>query len=147
MIYKQNVHANLIVLAFCGSFILKWVSMILAHNFENAIATFFASLLQEFVICESFPRHELLFKNSNRLMTPQNCSFLDQCSVFRYNLSICFFPPAWHFSYIFVVPCCSIPFSTEDIYMALPAIDPSLVELPMILSGYASAQFLVQPTK
>ncbi|KAG5523842.1 hypothetical protein RHGRI_030739 [Rhododendron griersonianum] len=41
----------------------------------------------------------------------------------------------------------SIPFSTEDIYMALPAIDPSLVELPMILSGYASAQFLVQPTK
>ncbi|KAH7835175.1 hypothetical protein Vadar_023570 [Vaccinium darrowii] len=41
----------------------------------------------------------------------------------------------------------SIPFSTEDIYMALPAIDPSLVELPEILSGYASAQFLVQPSK
>ncbi|XP_057511088.1 myosin-15 isoform X2 [Actinidia eriantha] len=43
----------------------------------------------------------------------------------------------------------SIPFSTEDIYMALPAVDPSDIELPTSLSGYPSAQFLQvqQPTK
>ncbi|GFS39335.1 myosin [Actinidia rufa] len=40
-------------------------------------------------------------------------------------------------------------FSTEDIYMALPAVDPSDIELPTSLSGYPSAQFLQvqQPTK
>ncbi|PSS11638.1 Myosin-15 like isoform 1 [Actinidia chinensis var. chinensis] len=43
----------------------------------------------------------------------------------------------------------SIPFSTEDIYMALPALDPSDIEVPTSLSGYPSAQFLQgqQPTK
>ncbi|KAF5936449.1 hypothetical protein HYC85_027578 [Camellia sinensis] len=41
----------------------------------------------------------------------------------------------------------SIPFSTEDIYMALPAIDPSDIELPTILSGNSCAQFLFQTTK
>ncbi|XP_027081188.2 myosin-15 isoform X2 [Coffea eugenioides] len=38
----------------------------------------------------------------------------------------------------------SIPFSTEDIYMALPPVDPSDVELPKFLSEYPSAQFLVK---
>ncbi|KAM7507421.1 hypothetical protein LguiA_017874 [Lonicera macranthoides] len=38
----------------------------------------------------------------------------------------------------------SIPFSTEDVYMAIPAIDPSDIELPLVLSEYPSAQFLVQ---
>ncbi|KAF2304267.1 hypothetical protein GH714_029027 [Hevea brasiliensis] len=37
----------------------------------------------------------------------------------------------------------SIPFSTEDIDMAIPAIDPSDVELPKFLSEYPCAQFLV----
>ncbi|KAL3497415.1 hypothetical protein ACH5RR_040147 [Cinchona calisaya] len=41
----------------------------------------------------------------------------------------------------------SIPFSTEDIYMALPEVDPSGVELPKFLSEYPSAQFLVKNTK
>ncbi|XP_052210174.1 myosin-15 isoform X2 [Diospyros lotus] len=41
----------------------------------------------------------------------------------------------------------SIPFSTEDIYMALPAFDPSDIELPSLLSKYPCAQFLVQHTK
>ncbi|KAG8635974.1 myosin-15 isoform X2 [Manihot esculenta] len=36
----------------------------------------------------------------------------------------------------------SIPFSTEDIDMAIPAIDPSDVELPKFLSEYPCAQFL-----
>ncbi|KAG8375766.1 hypothetical protein BUALT_Bualt10G0134400 [Buddleja alternifolia] len=34
----------------------------------------------------------------------------------------------------------SIPFSTEDVYMAIPAIDPSEIELPQFLSEYPSAQ-------
>lgn len=38
----------------------------------------------------------------------------------------------------------SIPFSTDDIYMALPAVEPSDVELPKVLSEYPSAQFLVK---
>ncbi|KDP34022.1 hypothetical protein JCGZ_07593 [Jatropha curcas] len=37
----------------------------------------------------------------------------------------------------------SIPFSTEDIDMAIPAIDPSDIELPKFLSEYPCAQFLV----
>ncbi|XP_015572900.1 myosin-15 isoform X2 [Ricinus communis] len=37
----------------------------------------------------------------------------------------------------------SIPFSTEDIDMAIPAIDPSDIELPKFLSEYPPAQFLV----
>ncbi|KAJ7966354.1 putative myosin [Quillaja saponaria] len=36
----------------------------------------------------------------------------------------------------------SIPFSTEDIDMAIPAIDPSDIELPTFLSEYPCAQFL-----
>ncbi|GKV00049.1 hypothetical protein SLEP1_g12804 [Rubroshorea leprosula] len=38
----------------------------------------------------------------------------------------------------------SIPFSTEDIDMAIPPIDPSIVELPALLSEYSCAQFLTQ---
>ncbi|XAR57538.1 Myosin ATPase [Bertholletia excelsa] len=41
----------------------------------------------------------------------------------------------------------SIPFSTEDIYMALPAIDPSDIELPASLSAYPSVEFLLHRTK
>ncbi|KAJ9548305.1 hypothetical protein OSB04_020848 [Centaurea solstitialis] len=41
----------------------------------------------------------------------------------------------------------SIPFSTEDIYMAIPAIDPSDIEPPTFLSEYPSAQFLLQNPK
>ncbi|KAL2525675.1 Myosin-15 [Abeliophyllum distichum] len=41
----------------------------------------------------------------------------------------------------------SIPFLTEDVYMAIPAIDPSDIELPKFLSEYPSAQFLVQQPK
>ncbi|GAV80711.1 Myosin_head domain-containing protein/IQ domain-containing protein/DIL domain-containing protein [Cephalotus follicularis] len=41
----------------------------------------------------------------------------------------------------------SIPFSTEDIDMAIPAIDPSDIELPTFLSEYPCARFLVQPQK
>jgi myosin-5 len=37
-----------------------------------------------------------------------------------------------------------IPFSTEDVYMAIPAIDPSDIELPSVLSEYPGAQFLVR---
>ncbi|KAJ9702125.1 hypothetical protein PVL29_004049 [Vitis rotundifolia] len=37
----------------------------------------------------------------------------------------------------------SIPFSTEDIYMAIPAMDPSDVELPPFLSEHPSVQFLI----
>lgn len=38
----------------------------------------------------------------------------------------------------------SIPFSTEDIDIAIPAIDPSDIELPAFLSEYPCAQFLLQ---
>ncbi|KAI5669604.1 hypothetical protein M9H77_19457 [Catharanthus roseus] len=41
----------------------------------------------------------------------------------------------------------SIPFSTDDIYMALPAVEPSDVDLPKFLSEYPSAQFLVKDLK
>ncbi|KAK9273704.1 hypothetical protein L1049_018514 [Liquidambar formosana] len=41
----------------------------------------------------------------------------------------------------------SIPFSTEDIYMAIPAIDPSDSDLPTFLSEHPSAQFLVHHPK
>ncbi|RVX17395.1 Myosin-15 [Vitis vinifera] len=37
----------------------------------------------------------------------------------------------------------SIPFSTEDIYMAIPPMDPSDVELPPFLSEHPSVQFLI----
>ncbi|GLT85614.1 hypothetical protein SLE2022_038000 [Rubroshorea leprosula] len=38
----------------------------------------------------------------------------------------------------------SIPFSTEDIDMAIPPIDPSDIELPAFLLEYSCAQFLTQ---
>ncbi|KAK8490310.1 hypothetical protein V6N12_012444 [Hibiscus sabdariffa] len=41
----------------------------------------------------------------------------------------------------------SIPFSTEDIDIAIPAIDPSDIELPAVLSEYSCAQFLTQNQK
>ncbi|KAK6248897.1 hypothetical protein QUC31_020462 [Theobroma cacao] len=41
----------------------------------------------------------------------------------------------------------SIPFSTEDIDIAIPAIDPSDVELPAFLSEYSCVQFLIQQQK
>ncbi|CAA0838022.1 Myosin-15 [Striga hermonthica] len=41
----------------------------------------------------------------------------------------------------------SIPFSTEDVYMAIPAIDPSDMELPQFFSEYPSAQQLLQNLK
>ncbi|KAK6119602.1 hypothetical protein DH2020_046625 [Rehmannia glutinosa] len=41
----------------------------------------------------------------------------------------------------------SIPFSTEDVYMAIPAIDPSDMELPKFFSEYPSAQLLLQNLK
>ncbi|KAL8501897.1 hypothetical protein ACS0TY_021134 [Phlomoides rotata] len=41
----------------------------------------------------------------------------------------------------------SIPFSTEDVYMAIPAIDPSDTELPKFFSEYPSAQLLLQNHK
>ncbi|MFS7944635.1 putative myosin ATPase [Helianthus anomalus] len=41
----------------------------------------------------------------------------------------------------------SIPFSTEDIYVTIPAIDPSDIEAPAFLSEYPSAQFLLQNPK
>lgn len=37
----------------------------------------------------------------------------------------------------------SIPFSTEDIYMAIPPIDPSDIEVPPVLSENPSVQFLL----
>ncbi|XP_039031656.1 myosin-15-like isoform X2 [Hibiscus syriacus] len=41
----------------------------------------------------------------------------------------------------------SIPFSTEDIDIAIPAIDPSSIELPEFLSEYSCAQCLMQNQK
>ncbi|KAK6912879.1 Myosin head, motor domain [Dillenia turbinata] len=41
----------------------------------------------------------------------------------------------------------SIPFSTEDISMAIPAIDTSDIEPPAFASDYPAAQFLLQHTK
>ncbi|XP_022732055.1 myosin-15-like isoform X4 [Durio zibethinus] len=41
----------------------------------------------------------------------------------------------------------SIPFSTEDIDIAIPAVDPSDVQLPAFLSEYSCAQFLSQDQK
>ncbi|KAL0313787.1 UNVERIFIED_CONTAM: Myosin-15, partial [Sesamum calycinum] len=41
----------------------------------------------------------------------------------------------------------SIPFSTEDVYMAIPALNPSDVELPQFFSEYPSAQLLLQDQK
>lgn len=41
----------------------------------------------------------------------------------------------------------SIPFSTEDVYMAIPAIDPSDIEPPKFFSDYPSAQLLLQNVK
>ncbi|KAJ8527104.1 hypothetical protein K7X08_029581 [Anisodus acutangulus] len=41
----------------------------------------------------------------------------------------------------------SIPFLTEDIYMALPELDPSLMELPKFLSEYPLALLMIQHTK
>ncbi|WOG85534.1 hypothetical protein DCAR_0104725 [Daucus carota subsp. sativus] len=37
----------------------------------------------------------------------------------------------------------SIPFSTEDIYMAIPQIDPSDIEVPPVLAEHPSVQFLL----
>lgn len=45
------------------------------------------------------------------------------------------------------MPLHSIPFSTEDIYMAIPAVDPSEIELPGFVSDYPCAQFLAQHPK
>ncbi|KAJ0031391.1 hypothetical protein Pint_13663 [Pistacia integerrima] len=42
---------------------------------------------------------------------------------------------------------CSIPFSTEDIDMAIPVIDPSDIEVPTFLSEYPCVQFLIQLQK
>jgi myosin-5 len=39
---------------------------------------------------------------------------------------------------------CSIPFSTEDLSMAIPATDYADVELPESLHKYPSAQFLLE---
>lgn len=47
-------------------------------------------------------------------------------------------------SFNFSLSHCSIPFSTEDIDMAIAAIDPSDIELPSFVSEYPCAQFLVQ---
>ncbi|KAL3655801.1 hypothetical protein CASFOL_000197 [Castilleja foliolosa] len=41
----------------------------------------------------------------------------------------------------------SIPFSTEDVYMAIPAIDPSDIELPQFFTEYPSAQPMLQSLK
>ncbi|KAL0323692.1 UNVERIFIED_CONTAM: Myosin-15, partial [Sesamum calycinum] len=41
----------------------------------------------------------------------------------------------------------SIPFSTEDVYMAIPALNPSDVELPQFFSEYPTAQLLLQDQK
>ncbi|KAF3653224.1 hypothetical protein FXO38_15745 [Capsicum annuum] len=41
----------------------------------------------------------------------------------------------------------SIPFLTEDIYMALPELDPSLMELPKFLSEYPSVLLMIQHRK
>ncbi|PIN21597.1 Myosin ATPase [Handroanthus impetiginosus] len=41
----------------------------------------------------------------------------------------------------------SIPFSTEDVYMAIPATDPSDIELPEFFSEYPSSQLLLQNQK
>ncbi|KAL6523944.1 hypothetical protein OROMI_031039 [Orobanche minor] len=41
----------------------------------------------------------------------------------------------------------SIPFSTEDVYMAIPAIDPSNIELPQFFSEYPSAKQMLQNLK
>ncbi|KAL1552298.1 myosin-15 [Salvia divinorum] len=41
----------------------------------------------------------------------------------------------------------SIPFSTEDVYMAIPAIEPSDIEPPKFFSEYPSAQLLLQAVK
>ncbi|XP_075484734.1 myosin-15-like [Primulina tabacum] len=41
----------------------------------------------------------------------------------------------------------SIPFSTEDVHMAIPAIDPSDIELPEFLSEYPSAKLPQQTLK
>lgn len=41
----------------------------------------------------------------------------------------------------------SIPFSTEDVYMAIPAIDPSDIEPPKFFSEFPSAQLLLQNVK
>ncbi|KAL6534061.1 hypothetical protein OROHE_013894 [Orobanche hederae] len=41
----------------------------------------------------------------------------------------------------------SIPFSTEDVYMAIPAIDPSDIELPQFFSEYPSAKQMLQNLK
>nr|KAJ0193022.1 hypothetical protein LSAT_V11C800417510 [Lactuca sativa] len=41
----------------------------------------------------------------------------------------------------------SIPFSTEDIYMAIPGIDPTDIEPPAFLAEYPSAQFLLSNPK
>ncbi|KAB1212338.1 Myosin-15 [Morella rubra] len=46
-----------------------------------------------------------------------------------------------------VLPSHSIPFSTGDIDIAIPAIDPSDTELPTFLSEYPCAQFLDQYQK
>lgn len=42
---------------------------------------------------------------------------------------------------------CSIPFSAEDIDKAIPAFDPSDIELPIFLSEYPSGQFLIEHQK
>ncbi|KAL6556709.1 hypothetical protein OROGR_005997 [Orobanche gracilis] len=41
----------------------------------------------------------------------------------------------------------SIQFSTEDVYMAIPAIDPSDIELPQFFSEYPSAKQMLQNLK
>jgi hypothetical protein len=54
----------------------------------------------------------------------------------------------WFYAYVLnFLSYRSIPFSTEDIDIAIPAIDPSDIELPNFLSGYPCAQFLGQYQK
>lgn len=49
----------------------------------------------------------------------------------------------WFYRCFHFTCSCSIPFSTEDIYMAIPAIDPADIEVPPVLSENPSVQFLL----
>lgn len=64
-----------------------------------------------------------------------------RCTVLDRNFST--FSTSYRESTLFV-SLCSIPFSMEDVDMALPPIDPSDIELPPFLSDHPCAQFLLQ---
>lgn len=78
-----------------------------------------------------FPRNNILYHLERSVVT------CDICWCWMYSTD-------FHFALTLIFPCYSIPFSTEDLSMAIPAIDYADVDLPESLQHYTSVQFLLR---